>query len=60
MLLLHQPQIVPDVPLMLNKAATRSFGAGRHQTLNLMLINIQSVLSKKEESILIITTLTLS
>jgi len=41
-------QIVPDIPPTLNKPITRSSGAGHHKTLNLMLINIQSVLSKKE------------
>ena len=41
MLLLHQLQILPDV-------STYTTGAGHHQSLNLMVINIQSVTSKKE------------
>ena len=40
--------IVPDIPSTFNKPVPRSSGAGHHKTLNLMLINIQSVLSKKE------------
>ena len=41
MLLWHQPQILPDVPPHINDA-------GHHQVLNLMLINMQSIISKKE------------
>ena len=41
MLLLHQLQILPDV-------SSYTTGAGHHQSLNLMVINIQSITSKKE------------
>ena len=44
MLLWHQPQILlPDVPPHINDAVHHD-----HQVLNLMLINMQSIISKKE------------